>query len=191
MQSNNIRQALIDSAIHTISEFGIDHATTKLLAKNAGVNEVYIYRIFGGKEELFQEAFIYIDKAFAGAILDFLPIVYDKRVNVKLRFKQLFDAVWSYALQDKERCSFFIRYYYSHCYTAKLSNQRKEIYASVMRKFDTAFSYGTDTWWLFNHILDVIFSSAVKILREEIPDNEQTAEKIFSLLYSALQPHLK
>ncbi|MBR3968411.1 MAG: hypothetical protein IKJ93_02360 [Clostridia bacterium] len=60
-----------------------------------------------------------------------------------------------------------------------------------LKKFDTAFIYTTDTWWLFNHVLDVIFSSAVKVLREEIPDNADTEEKIFSLLFAALEPHLK
>lgn len=191
MKSENMRQALIDSAIHTISEVGIDHATTKLLATNAGVNEVYIYRIFGGKEELFKETFTYIDKDFAAAIINFLPIAYDKSLGVEPRFRKLFEAVWHYALKDKEKCSFFIRYYYSRCYTSAMSEERKNIYAAVMKKFDTAFPYGTDTWWFFNHILDVVFSSAVKVLREEIPDNEQTEKNIFALLYAALQPHLK
>lgn len=191
MKTEDIRLALINSTIHTISEVGIDHATTKLLATNAGVNEVYIYRIFGGKEELFKETFTYIDKDFSAALLNFLPIVYDRRLDIKLRFQKLFEKVWQYALEDKERCSFFIRYYYSRCYTNLISEERKLIYAKVMKKFDTAFPYGTDTWWLFNHILDVLFSSAVKILREEIPDNEQTEEKIFELIYSAMQPHLK
>lgn len=191
MKTEEIRFALINSAIHTISEVGIDHATTKLLATNANVNEVYIYRIFGGKEQLFKEAFIYIDKEFAAAILKFLPITYKNNLNIKVRFCQLFKRIWRYALEDKERCSFFIRYYYSRCYSNSISEERKDIYAKVMKKLDTAFSYGTDTWWLFNHILDVIFSSAVKILREEIPDNKQTEDKIFCLLYSAIQPYLK
>lgn len=191
MKTEDTRLALINSTIHTISEVGIDHATTKLLATNADVNEVYIYRIFGGKEELFKETFTFIDKDFSAALLKFLPIVYDRRLDIKLRFQKLFEKVWQYALEDKERCSFFIRYYYSRCYTNLISEERKIIYAKVMKKFDTAFPYGTDTWWLFNHILDVIFSSAVKILREEIPDNEQTKEKIFELIYSAMQPHLK
>lgn len=191
LKSENMRQALINSAIHTISEVGIDHATTKLLATNAGLNEVYIYRIFGGKEELFKETFTYIDKAFADAILGFLPIVYDKTFDIKLRFRKLFEKVWQYALDDKEQCSFFIRYYYSRCYTNDMSVERKMIYSKVMRIFETAFPYGTDTWWLFNHILDIIFSSAVKVLRQEIPDDKQTEENIFALLFAALQPHLK
>ena len=190
MKSEDMRLALISSAIHTISEVGIDHATTKLLATNAGVNEVYIYRIFGGKEELFKETFTFIDKDFSAAILKFLPYTYNQYLDSRSRFKKLFEAVWHYALEDKEKCSFFIRYYYSRCYTADMSEERKDIYAEVMRKFNTAFPYGTDTWWLFNHILDVIFSSAVKVLRNEIPEDAQTEEKIFSLLYSAIQPHL-
>lgn len=191
MQPEIIRKALIESAIHTISEVGIDHATTKLLATNANVNEVYIYRIFGGKDELFKETFTYIDRAFADAILSFLPVASDQTLDTKLRFKMLFKKVWQYALEDKEKCSFFIRYYYSRCYTNEMSRERKSIYFKVLKKFDTAFPYGTDTWWLFNHTLDVIFSSAVKVLRQEMPDNQQTEDNIFALLFAALQPHLK
>ncbi|MBQ8740158.1 MAG: TetR/AcrR family transcriptional regulator [Clostridia bacterium] len=191
MKSEDMRLALIKSTIQTISNVGIDGATTKLLATNAGVNEAYIYRIFGGKEQLFKETFTYIDKDFSSALLKIFPIVYDKNYNIKLRFRKLFEKVWQYALADKERCSFFIRYYYSRCYTNLISEERKIIYAKVMKKFNTAFPYGTDTWWLFNHIFDVIFSSAVKVLREEIPDTEETEEKIFNLLYSAIQSHLK
>lgn len=186
-----MRQAFIDSTIHTIAQVGIDHATTKLLANNAGLNEVYIYRIFGGKEQLFKETFTYIDKEFASTMLKIVPNVYKRELDVRSRFRQIFSELWKHSLQDKERCSFFIRYYYSRCYTSSVSEERKEIYAKVLSKFSTAFAYNTDTWWYFNHILDVIFSSAVKVLREEIPDNAETEEKIFSLIYAVLEPHIK
>ncbi len=191
MKTEDIRLALINSTIHTISQVGIDHATTKLLSSSIGVNEVYIYRIFGGKEELFKEAFTYIDKEFSAKLLQLIPIMYDPHADTKQRFKNYFNSMWQYVLADKEKYTFFIRYYYSRCYTNDMSKKRKSIYVNVMEKFDLAFSYGTDTWWLFNFILDVMFSSAVKVLREEIPDNEKTAEQIFEMLFTALQPHLK
>lgn len=191
MKSEDMRVSLINSTIQTIAEVGIDHATTKLLATNAGLNEVYIYRLFGGKDQLFKETFTYIDKEFSAAIYNFIPTVYKKELDTKALFRELFSKLWLYALEDKERCSFFIRYYYSRCYTNKISEERKEIYSKIMKKFEIAFPYGTDTWWLFNHILDVTFSSAVKVLREEIPETEETEQKIFDLLYSAIQPHLK
>lgn len=191
MKSEEMRLSLINSTIHTIAEVGIDHATTKLLATKANLNEVYIYRLFGGKDQLFKETFTYIDKEFSAALLSFLPLAYDKNLDSKTLYRRLFNQIWSYALDDKERCSFFIRYYYSRCYTAAMSEERKEIYSGVMRIFETAFPYGTDAWWLFNHVLDVTFSSAVKVLRNEIPETEETEEKIFDLLYSAIKPHLK
>lgn len=191
MEQREIKRALIDSAIHTIAKVGIDSATTKLLANNAGVNEVYIYRIFGGKENLFKEAFVFVDNDFSATLLDLLPKAYSQNLTTEARFKNLFELVWKYATSDKEKCSFFIRYYYSRCYTIELSLERKAIYAAVMKKFDTAFERGTDTWWLFNHILDVVFSSAVKVLREEIPDNEETQENIFNLLYPAIKQYFK
>lgn len=191
MEQREIKRALIDSAIHTIAKVGIDSATTKLLANNAGVNEVYIYRIFGGKENLFKEAFVFVDNDFSATLLDLLPKAYSQNLTTEARFKNLFELVWKYATSDKEKCSFFIRYYYSRCYTSEISLERKAIYAAVMKKFDTAFERGTDTWWLFNHILDVVFSSAVKVLRDEIPDNEETQENIFNLLYPAIKQYFK
>ena len=191
MSAQEIKLSLIKSTIRTIAEVGISHTTTKLLAQNAGVNEVYIYRIFGGKDELFKEAFIFIDKDFAEAIHDFLPVVYDSHLPIKLQFKKIFDKVWQYALFDKENCSFFIKYYYSHLYHIDISNERKTIYADIMKKFETAFVSGTDTWWLFNHILDVIFSSAIKVLRNEIPETQETADQIFDFLYPTIEQYLK
>ncbi len=191
MEQFKIKEALIQSAINTIADVGIDSATTKLLATNAGVNEVYIYRIFGGKENLFKEAFVFVDKEFSATLLNLLPEAYSKSHDVETRFKNLFKLVWKYANEDKQKCSFFIRYYYSRCYTNEISLERKTIYSAVMKKFDTAFARGTDTWWLFNHILDVIFSSAVKVLRDEIPDNEETQNNIFNLLYPAIKQYFK
>lgn len=191
MEQAEIKQALIQSTIHTISEFGIDNATTKQLAAGAGVNEVYIYRIFGGKEEMFKAAFNYVDIDFSQALLKFFPMAYNPKQDVEARFKNLFDLIWEYATDDKEKCSFFIRYYYSRCYTKQLSEERKEIYSDVMRIFDTAFVRGTDTWWLFNHILDVVFSSAVKVLRNEIANNAETTKTIFNLLFPAVKQYLK
>lgn len=191
MKSEEMRIALIKSTIQTIAEVGIDHATTKLLATKAGLNEVYIYRIFGGKDQLFKETFNFIDREFATALIGFVKPELIKNTNYKVIFRDYFKQIWSYALEDKERCSFFIRYYYSRCYTNDMSKERKEIYAGVMKLFETAFPHGTDTWWLFNHVLDVTFSSAIKVLREEIPDTDETEEKIFALLYPAIEPHLK
>lgn len=191
MKTEDMRIMLIKSAIHTISESGIDRATTKLLATTAGLNEAYIYRIFGGKEELFKETFLYIDKQFASYLLKCFKTIAGCPDTIRENFHNVFLQIWDFTLSDVDRCSFFIRYYYSRLYTIDLSSSREKIYSKIMLLIKSIFKDGTDTWWLFNHILDVLFSSAVKVLREEIPNNEQTAEKIFELLYAALEPNFK
>lgn len=191
MQQSEIKQALIESTIHTISKSGIDNATTKQLAANAGVNEVYIYRIFGGKDQLFKETFNFVDKEFSSNLIKYLSIAYNHSNNIEARFRHLFKLIWQYAITDKEKCSFFIRYYYSRCYTKQISDERKTIYADVIKVLDTSFVRETDTWWLFNHMLDVVFSSAVKVLRGEITETEETADTIFNLLFPAIKQHFK
>ena len=57
MRQDNMHRALMNSAIHVVSEQGIHKATTKALAQNSGVNEAYIYRLFSGKEDLLKQTF--------------------------------------------------------------------------------------------------------------------------------------
>ena len=55
-----VKELLISNAIHLIAEGGFEKATTKELAHCGGhladfkMNEVYIYRFFGGKEQLYE-----------------------------------------------------------------------------------------------------------------------------------------
>ncbi len=191
MNTEEMRIKLIESAIHTISDVGVDRATTKLLAGNAGLNEVYIYRIFGGKDGLFKETFTYIDKQFAKHLLKCFKDISITQTSIRDYFRKIFSQIWKFALNDKEQCSFFIRYYYSRYYTKQCGQGREEIYRDVLLSMKKVFKEDANVWWLFNHTFDVIFSSAVKVLRGEIPDNEQTEENIFVLLYAALQPNLK
>lgn len=191
MKTEDIRESLIKGTIQTVSDVGIDRATTKLLATNANVNEVYIYRLFGGKEELFRATYDYIDYQFASIILKNLKQSKSKSENFETYTRVVFDNFWEFSLNNKEVCSFFIKYYYSRYYTKQISDDRKKIYAKAMAIFSTAFKNGTDTWWLFNHILDVVFSSAVKVLRGEIEDDKQTQENVFNLLLPAIKQYIK
>ena len=63
-----VRELLIANALHLIAEGGFESATTKELTHCGGslpdfkMNEVYIYRIFGSKEQLYESAFIQLDR---------------------------------------------------------------------------------------------------------------------------------
>lgn len=50
------RERLIDAAIAVFSECGFRGATTRRIAESAGVNEVTLFRLFGSKAALLEEA---------------------------------------------------------------------------------------------------------------------------------------
>lgn len=50
------RQKLIDAAVAVFGEYGFRGATTRRIAETAGVNEVTLFRLFGSKGALLEEA---------------------------------------------------------------------------------------------------------------------------------------
>lgn len=57
MEVQEMRQVFIDSAVRVVARDGLEKATTKAIAAEAGLNEAYIYKCFAGKDELLSEAF--------------------------------------------------------------------------------------------------------------------------------------
>src|SRR5688500_20275735 len=53
---NSIRERLLDAAARVYAETGVRGATTRRIAHEAGVNEVTLFRHFGSKDTLLQEA---------------------------------------------------------------------------------------------------------------------------------------
>lgn len=52
--SEEIRSRILAAAAHVYSQYGFRGATTRLIAAEAGVNEVTLFRTFGSKAELLQ-----------------------------------------------------------------------------------------------------------------------------------------
>ena len=64
----DIRERLIDNTIHLVAEGGFEKATTRAIASGSPdllpevrMNESYIYRLFGGKTQLYDTAFSRLD----------------------------------------------------------------------------------------------------------------------------------
>lgn len=60
----------------------------------------------------------------------------------------------------------------------------------MVEKFAPAFKQGVDVWLMLNHILDAMLSSAVKVFQKEMPDTDESAERVYNLVYSAVEPQL-
>lgn len=190
MEQKYMRQKFIDSTIHIVAVDGIHKATTKAIATHSGINEAYIYRVFKNKEDLFAATFTAIDDELIACILKYMPIMDIKGIDIEERCRIFFRSCWKNVVFDREKCSFFIKYYYSHYYNSYSPIERRRAYREIIESITPAFKKGTDVWRVFNRILDIVYSTIIKILRAEIPDNDETAEEVFAVVYSAIEPQL-
>ena len=62
MKNGEIRQLLIDGTIRVIAREGLEKASTKLIGTTTSINEVYIYRCFKSKEDMFTEVFSFFSQ---------------------------------------------------------------------------------------------------------------------------------
>ena len=49
---SDVRNTLLDSTVRVVAQHGLERTTTKLIAADAQINEVYIYRCYNSKDEL-------------------------------------------------------------------------------------------------------------------------------------------
>ena len=56
-EKENMRQEIMDSFVRIVARYGLDKTTTHLIAKEASLNEMYLYRCFKNKEDVLSEAF--------------------------------------------------------------------------------------------------------------------------------------
>ena len=146
-RGSEVRQSLIQSAIRVVSAQGISNATTKALSLDSGLSEVYIYRYFKSKDDLFKQTFNFLDKELMFVMKNSLDkISVTKDGNVKFGFQSVFHDFWRFTLSNKDKCSFFIQYYYSSFYISHFEEERKAIYQPLLDEMAPAFTEDTDVW---------------------------------------------
>ena len=72
------KKALIKSVVGVVARDGLENTTTKSIAKEADINEAYIYRCFNNKEDLLRSAFHMEDVRFLDLLLKKLPLLREK-----------------------------------------------------------------------------------------------------------------
>ena len=97
-QKDSMRQTLIESAITIVAREGLDKTTTKRIAEEAGINEVYIYRCFKNKEDLLSEAFYTKDVNFINHIQSALSVIKQPGLLWKEKCFLLWKSRWYYIL---------------------------------------------------------------------------------------------
>ena len=191
MKRDEIRPKLIDGTIRVIAKEGLDKASTKQIGLTSNLNEVYIYRCFKDKEDMFAKAFDSLDEELVGTAMTYVTIMYMEKMDYKTRCWFFFSSVWKFLLGNQDKCLAFIRYYYSPYFSKYSAENHKKRYQPLVDKFKGAFREDANVWMILNHILTTMLDFAVKVFDGAVPNDNDTAEHVFRLVYVSAQQYFK
>ncbi len=186
MKHYDAKNRLIERTISVLANEGLDKTTTKAIVSGTDINEAYIYRFFDSKEDLLSKTFSALDEELYAVAMNGAKVMYDRNVDYKMRCEIYFMNVWRFLLGNRDKCLAYIRYYYSPYFRKYSSAEHRERYVPLVAIFKEAFRAEANTWMILNHILNVLLDFSTKVYDGEVPDNDDTAEHVFQLIYSSV-----
>lgn len=194
-KESRVQEILIDNAIHLIAEGGFEAATTRAITysntsiSDVKLNEVYIYRLFGGKEQLYAEAFEKLDNELFTEIFKDLEEYHNSDLSCEDKFKIVFMHLWRFLLQNEEHCRAYVRFYYSVYFKGMAQKKHKEHFNIVVDRLSMAFKPEADVHSLLHSVLTTILDFAIRVYNCDLRDSEDSATHIFNVIYSSISSY--
>ena len=196
-KEEDISSILIDNAIHLIAEGGFEKATTKNLAHYAKpsadfkMNEVYIYRLFGSKENLYEKAFLTLDMEFGEAVNNALASSWGIVLDTKKKMYEFFLRVWEFVLINETRCRCYVRYYYSVYFKGTAVKNHQKKFDMIVQAFKPLFIEEADVDAIMHSIFISLLDFAIRVYNNMLINSEENRLHIFNVLYSIISSYLK
>lgn len=186
-----LRQRLIDGTIRIISRDGLEKATTKLIGTETAINEAYIYRCFADKEDMFAKTFDALDEELFNKVMQNIFVMYRTEMTYEERCWTFFSSLWRFFLDSPEKSITYIRYFHSpHFDNTSMAEHRVRFEPLITKLYD-AFRDETNVEMLLYHILITMMGFAKQVFNGAVPDNNDTAEHVFRLLFAAARQYFR
>ena len=192
-----IKELLIENAIHLIAEGGFEKATTKKLTHCGGqlpdfkMNEVYIYRFFKSKENLYEAAFVRLDTELYYAFKHGVEIVGGFEGDTKQRLYEFFLRAWGFILGNEERCRCYVRYYYSIYFKGNSLKVHKKLFEGIVTEMTPIFIEEADVEAILHSVFTALFDFAIRVYNGDLKDDDINRPHIFNVLYCMMMTYLK
>ena len=191
MKHYNVKERLIEATIKVIAAEGMDKTTTKVIAKEAGLFETYIYQYFSSKENLLAETFDALDSELMGVLMKNMPVFEDASKPFAQRAKDYYLAVWEFMTGTPDRCTSFVRYYYSPYFNKYSAQKHRQLYLPLKEKCDRLFRTDANVAMLLCFMLSTMSMFVQTVIDGRLEDNDDTREHVFLVIYNAVSPYFK
>ena len=192
-----IKELLISNAIHLIAEGGFEKATTKELTYSGKpstdfkMNEVYIYRIFGSKDNLYESAFARLDEELRDAFDRGIEKVGGIGALTKETLYKFFLMAWRFILGNEERCRCYVRYYYSVYFKGHSLEAHQHLFEGMISEMAPMFKDEADVVSILHSVFTTLFDFAIRVYNGELEDSEENRPHVFNVLYCMMATYFK
>ena len=192
-----IKELLINNTIHLIAEGGFEKATTKELTHCGGnlpdfkMNEVYIYRLFGSKESLYEAAFLRLDAELYDAFKKGVAAIPGAGNDTKEKMYKFFLLAWPFILGNEERCRCYIRYYYSVYFKGKSLEAHRKLFSEMISFMTPLFKEEADVSAILHSVFTALFDFAIRVYNGELENNDVNTPHVFNVLYCMMSTYFK
>jgi hypothetical protein len=192
-----LREAFLNNTIRLIGECGFEKATTKAIAYDGidipGVtpNEVYIYRLFGSKTNLYDAAFCVLDNELFECTKNTFKHIFSQDGSFKEKFYKSFLGLWNFLLGNEARCRCYVRYYYSAYFQGEAIRKHRKLLAEQAAFFEQAFREECDVASLVHTTFMTILDFAIREYNHDLIEDTDNAYYIFILILGSLKPYFR
>ena len=196
-RETDVRDILIENTIHLIAEGGFEKATTYAIThtgqklRDIKMNEAYIYRLFGGKEKLYDAVFNSLDRELVGVLQQSITAVGDSPTEVRDKLYAIFEPIWRFVLSNEEHCRCYVRYYYSAYFKGGSLQKHNEQFDTIIKRVSPIFNEQADVTAIMHSVFTAMLDFAVRVYNGDLEDKESNTPHVFTVLYGMMANYLK
>jgi len=167
MKQEETKAMLQYGAIQTVAHEGLEKTSTKLIAYEANVNEVFIFRYYAGKDNLLDETFLAMDNAIAEESL--LEIRACKMLNLptETKIRALVTRLWDKYIEKKNEVLFFTRFMNSASFLRVASLRHREVLNRLAIEAGLTFDTETVGEYTMLHLSNLIINVILQAQLDE------------------------
>lgn len=189
------RQRLIIAAVKSVvAQKGMNGFSIRQVAELTGINEALIYRDFYTKDNLLFACYESVEDSVSLIYEKIDPLALETPEQTVLALKEMWMRSFCYLLKNKDD-TLFIRSYRESSYRQKLleagRNREPKYFFDARDKFVMILPPNINVHFTWIYLIDIGIEFAVKILKKELPDTEESINTIWNLVYHGISATLK
>ena len=182
------KAVLLKSTVTVVARVGIENASTRLIGKEAGFQDAFIYRYFNDKDHLLSQAYISENEKLMNilvqAIDDENQFIDEKPLEE--RSAHIIQTAWKYLIENPDICKFLVYYYNSPGFTKYAMDDHKKWLDKLSDLLYPTFRDKEEAATLLYMIFNSVYGFAMQVANGELPNTEETAERVFRNVYTAI-----